>query len=319
MTPLRAALVLALTGLLVLPAGASAAFHFMKVSEVYAGDTTDPGAHFIELQMYSPNQTVVSGHTVTAFGPAGDEEYVFEENVANGQSQRTILIATAEAEAKFGVTADLAMEKLALDRSSGAACFDAIDCVAWGPFAGGALLSPTGTNAAAIPNGMSLARSIAPGCETLLESSDDSNDSATDFFGAVPSPRSNATAPTETECTGPGPGPDTTVDGARLTAKAKQRTSRRKPAVVAKAKLGEEGRVKVVAKAKVGKRTYTLKKSASLQAADAKKIKLKSKGKPKRKLGGALKQGRKVKVKLSATFTDEAGNKSTERTKTKLK
>lgn len=215
------------------------------------------------------------------------------------------------------MTADLSIEKLALAPSSGAVCFDAIDCVAWGPFAGGPLPSPTGANAPTIPNGMSLTRSIAPGCETLLESSDDGNDSATDFLAAAPSPRSNTTAPTETACTGPGP--DTTVDGARLTAKGKQKTSKRKPRVVAKAKLGEDGKVKVLAKAKVGKKTYKLKKSASLAADKTRKIKLKAKGKAKRKIGKALKQGRTVNVKLTATFADEAGNETIERAKTKLK
>jgi hypothetical protein len=269
--------------------------------------------------MYSANQIVVSGHAVSAFGPAGDEEYIFESNVANGQNQRTILLATAEAEAKFAVTADLTMEKLALDRSSGAVCFDSIDCVAWGPFAAGSLPSPAGTNAAPIPNGTSLTRSIAPGCQTLLEPSDDSNDSATDFSAAAPSPRSNATAPTEIACTGPGPGPDTEVEGARLTAKGKQKSSKRKPAVVAKAKLGEDGKVKVLARAKVGKRTYKLKKSASLEAGASKKIKLRAKGKAKRRIGKALRKGGKIKVKLAGTFTDESGNKTIERASTKLK
>ena len=83
----------------------------------------------------------------------------------------------------------------------GAACFDDIDCVSWGAFTGAALLpSPPGNPAPAIPDGSSLTRTIAPGCATLLEAGDDTNNSVTDFTLGAPSPRANAAAPTETEC-----------------------------------------------------------------------------------------------------------------------
>jgi hypothetical protein len=296
---------------LLIPAAASASFHLIKVSEVYPGSAADPDAQFIELQMYASGQNLVSGHTVTASGPGGDEGYTFATNVPKGQSQRTILLASPEAEAAFGVSADLEISKLALDPTGGAVCFESIDCVAWGS-AAGALPSPAGTNAAAIPNGMSLRRSIQPGCETLLESADDSNDSATDFSAAAPSPRNNATAPTETKC-------DTKVRGASLSAKSKQDTSASRPKIGVEVGLGEEGEVKVVAKAKVGKKTYKLTKSTSLRAGKAKGLELKAKGKSKRKIGKALKQGRKVTVKLAGKFSDEAGNKATKKARTTLK
>ena len=66
-----------------------------------------------------------------------------------------------------------------------------------------------------MPNGSSITRSIAPGCATLLEASDDTDDSATDF--AVTSdktPRPNSVTPTEKACGGGGGGggPDTDID-----------------------------------------------------------------------------------------------------------
>jgi len=95
-----------------------------------------------------------------------------------------------------------------IDGPGGAICFEStvfgiVDCVAWGAFTNTASL-PVGSPAPAIPDGQSLTRSIAPGCATLLEASDDSDDSATDFAVAAPTPRSNAVAPTETPCTGGG-------------------------------------------------------------------------------------------------------------------
>ena len=88
------------------------------------------------------------------------------------------------------------------------------DCVAWGNFSGGAALqTATGTSAGTpvspggITAGKAIRRSIAPGCPTLLEAADDSNDSATDFAEVNPdsaqqrqrrSPRRHARAPNAT-------------------------------------------------------------------------------------------------------------------------
>lgn len=59
---------------------------------------------------------------------------------------------------------------------------------------------------------MALRRTISPGCPTLLEPTDDSDDSAADFSPASPLPRPNSVAPGETRCTraeevAPGSGP----------------------------------------------------------------------------------------------------------------
>jgi hypothetical protein len=66
-----------------------------------------------------------------------------------------------------------------------------------------------GTPAPALVSGMALGRSIAPGCSTLLEPGDDTNDSATDFSLTTPNPRRNSVTPTEMPCTpgGGGGGP----------------------------------------------------------------------------------------------------------------
>jgi hypothetical protein len=78
------------------------------------------------------------------------------------------------------------------------------------PGATGAPVAPTG-----IPNGSSITRSIAGGCATLLEASDDTDDSLADF-AVTPdkTPRPNSVAPAEKSCGsgGGGAGPDTKID-----------------------------------------------------------------------------------------------------------
>lgn len=313
---LRVALLVSFGVMLVLPAGAAANFHLMSIREVFPGDTARPTSQYVELQMHANGQNQVGGHSVTVYNDLGtpNATATFTGPVANDQNQRSILIASPDFAGEFGITPDLEIAAPMMDRAGGAVCFESIDCVAWGSFAGfaGPAPSPVGTSAAAIPDGSALERSISPGCETLLEAGDDSNDSVGDFAVAPPSPRNNAAAPTEIEC-------DTTVTGAQLSAKSSQRPSPKHPRIIAKAKLGEDGDVSVVATAKVGKKTYKLKKSASLSAGKQAKITLKAKGKAKKKIGKALKRGKKVKANVVATFSDEAGNIAKETAKVKLK
>jgi hypothetical protein len=51
---------------------------------------------------------------------------------------------------------------------------------------------------------MALRRTIAPGCATLLEPTDDRDNSAVDFSPVFPSPRPNSVAPSEHACGGGG-------------------------------------------------------------------------------------------------------------------
>lgn len=182
------------------PAGAT--FHEMSIREVYPGSVAEPASEYVELQMWHSGQNLVGGHTLRTYSAGGTPTAtVLPADVPNNVNQSTILIATAGAEAKFGVTADapLAASDL-LNPAGGAVCWEAIDCVAWGSF-GGSLPSATGAPAAAISDGMALRRTIAPGCPTLLESSDDHDDSTVDFFEAFPAPRPNSVAPSEHACT----------------------------------------------------------------------------------------------------------------------
>ena len=200
------------------PAGASAAFHLMKVSEVYPGTDLDPSAAFVELQMYSGGQNFVSGHTVRVYSMSGavvpGATSTFSTDVASGQTQRTILVGDTsvpdrDSDGDFGPS---------IDAAGGAVCFDTIDCVAWGAVNTAALPAGAnvGTPAPPIPDGSSLTRSIAPGCATLLEASDDTDNSTADFtLTATETPRPNGVAPTEVACSGSGGGagePETIIN-----------------------------------------------------------------------------------------------------------
>lgn len=50
-------------------AKASAAFHIMKVVQVYAATS----GSYVELQMYTAGQNFVNGHTITVYDAAGAE------------------------------------------------------------------------------------------------------------------------------------------------------------------------------------------------------------------------------------------------------
>jgi hypothetical protein len=196
---------------------AGAVFHLMKVREVYPGSSANPQAEFVELQMHAAGQNLVSGHMVRTYhsgGPSGI--YTFPADVPNAENQRSILIATPSAVTQFEIVPDHQVpDDNDLDPTGGAVCFEHIDCVAWGTFAAGPLASPVGASATAISDGSSLERTIVPNCPTLLEAADDTDDSATDFpLSLTPTPRNNATPPTETSCSGvnPGGGPDTRID-----------------------------------------------------------------------------------------------------------
>jgi hypothetical protein len=189
-------------------APAQADFHLMKVSEVSVGSGSEQS--FVELQMIAAGQSVVQGHTLTVRDQAGTVvgTYDFPSSVANGDNQRTILIADTN-----GPTdADFTWPGLDLGQqlAAGAVCFDQglpPDCVAWGGFGftgTNTLPSPTTPYSVGLPlpagNGpRSLTRSMSAGCNTLLESSDDT-DSAADFSESASSPRPNSIAPTESSC-----------------------------------------------------------------------------------------------------------------------
>jgi hypothetical protein len=195
-----------IAALLIAAPGAQATFHEILIREVKAGGGADDS--YVVLQAYKGGQQSVGGHTLTAYDAGGNElgTFPFPGPVANGQNQMTILVADTGYASSFpsGPAPDGTAPSFNLDPAGGAVCWVDLDCVAWGGFGGKTLPSPVGTLAAAggIPAGATLRRTIAPGCATLLEPSDDRNDSAADFSVEAPAPRSNATPPTERGCAG---------------------------------------------------------------------------------------------------------------------
>lgn len=296
---------------LLLPASAGAAFHLMKVSEVYV-DGADPAVAYVELQMYADGQHRVGGHFLSVYSQGGVETKVpLTSDAANGGNQRTILIATDAAAAMFG-SDFTGIPPGVLQTGGGAVCFETIDCMSWGGFAG-STQAPSGDPAPAISTGRSLERTIEPGCETLLEAGDDSDDSDTDFFSAVPSPRTNATEPSERPCDEPGPGGDSRLEDPTLRAKRFQRQQGRRQVIRLTLGAGEDAAVNVKARVKAGGKSYRLKESAQLLAGEPIELKLRTGGRDARRIARALASGARVKAKLKARFSDEAGNRAVRR------
>jgi hypothetical protein len=198
---------------------AQASFHLIKVREVFPGGADDS---YVELQMYAAGETFLTNHALTLYDSSGSliHSSKFVAGVSNGANQATVLIGDSNVQAEFGVAPDLVDAGLAIPAAGGAACWNAgglpADCVAWGSFSGGAALqTATGTTVGSptspggITAGKAIRRTIEPGCSTLLEDSDDSNDSAADFAELAPAPRDNASAIAEHTCPGP---PNTVID-----------------------------------------------------------------------------------------------------------
>jgi hypothetical protein len=195
---------LALFASLLVASPASATFHEMSIREVYPGSAALPEAEYVELQMWAAGQNLVGGHSLKAYSAVGipTGTTAFASDVSGAANQSTILLATAVAETAFGVVPNAAMAANQLDPAGGAVCWaEVIDCVSWGNFSG-SLPSPAGSPAApsGIPDDMALRRTIAPGCSTLLEPTDDRDNSAADFSPVFPGPRPNSVAPTEHPC-----------------------------------------------------------------------------------------------------------------------
>jgi hypothetical protein len=210
---------LAVTGLMGLASTAQADHHLIMVREVHRGAT--PQGDYIMLQMFADGQNVaLNTHYIDILGTDGQAgaEYPLPTGMI-GQSQRTILIGnTGVAGADF-TNAGVAIQ------NNGAVCYDetngyngtgGLDCVAWGSFVGN--IHPLSSPAlpVALPGvglapGQSLVRTIGRGCATLLDSADDTNNSAADFALGTPIGRNNAANPTEQPCTGGAGAPNTKI------------------------------------------------------------------------------------------------------------
>lgn len=191
----------------------------IKIREVSPGITSyTPNSEFVELQAITDGQQAVSGKVIRFYSPAGvqTDTFTLPADVANGSSQRTILIGTSDVATDYGVQPDFTYAAPNVENVGGAVCYGALDCVSWGSFTG-ALPSPAGTPAPVIPEGQSATRTIARGCATALDSADDTDASSADFaITATPTPRRNATIPSETVCGG-GNGGDTTAPDTAIT------------------------------------------------------------------------------------------------------
>jgi hypothetical protein len=196
----------------------------MKIREVRPGTAAAPDSGYVELQMWVSGQSQVSLGQLRVYNANGTTASTFPpgSNVVNSQNNRTILIADSTFGTAFsGITPDFTDSNLDLSPAAGAVCWPAnaipVDCASWGAFTGNASLpSPAagsplqgaGTSGA-IADGKAIIRSISPGCSTLLEDTDDTNNSATDFSEVDPNPRPNSSAVLETACgpSGGGYGP----------------------------------------------------------------------------------------------------------------
>ncbi|MGE4069582.1 MAG: hypothetical protein AB7E72_00225 [Lysobacterales bacterium] len=173
-----------------------ASFHLMKVVQVFPGTASAPNAQYVMIQMYSGGQNQVGGHKISVFSATNTlvQEFTFGSAVSNGGNQARILIATAEAQAQFGISADLTMTAV-LPLAGGKVCFDAIplDCIAWGNYSGSSTGVGTPFNVTTgLAPGLAAVRrlDIAGGLGTL-EAADDTDDSANDFVSGNPIPRNN--------------------------------------------------------------------------------------------------------------------------------
>lgn len=181
---------------------AHGAFHLMKVSEVFPGTNANVNTAFIELQTFSAGQSQVAGHKIDYYTANGTllGSYTIASAAPNGDSGRKILIGDTAAAGTPDFTVDQLGDALhGGTTNGGAVCFpdsSPPDCVSWGAFTPAAGFPNTqSANAPVIPDGSSLRRSTAPGCPNLLEGSDDTDNSATDFAVSTPSPENNSVTP----------------------------------------------------------------------------------------------------------------------------
>jgi hypothetical protein len=211
--------------LLVLPAAARAQFDMVKIVEVFTG----PGPQYVMLQSYAAGQDQLTGHSLFVYDASGSvvqtNTFPSPDGIAGELNQAAILIGTSNVAGAFGITVDLDMPAPMMSATGGKVCWDAtlVDCVAWGNYSG----SSTGVGSAAVPGGIPSGKAIRrdlaiSGGATILDATDDTNDSAADFDLVDPQPRnslgqSGATTTTHigaTTTTGP---TTTTVFGATTT------------------------------------------------------------------------------------------------------
>jgi hypothetical protein len=184
--------------------GPAEAHHSVYIREVRAS-TVDPASAFVELQSYRQGMNDVRGAVVQAYDPTGltRHDFAIDAVVPSSRSQMRILVGGTGLAASSDFT-DPGLGA-AISPAGGAVCFPEAappDCVAWGNFTGSGLLPFPGAGplAPAIPDGMSLTRTIARGCALGLDGPDDTDSSLGDFALTAPTPQGNATPTAERDC-----------------------------------------------------------------------------------------------------------------------
>lgn len=178
------------------PRAALATFHLIKIVEVFPGAAAQPMAAYVVIEMYAAGQNLVSGHAIDVYDASGTllHSYAFASNVAATANQTKLLIATAEAQTFFGVTADLTMAGTTapLPLAGGKICWaGTIDCVAWGSWTGAA----TGVGSPALPStGLVLGEALVRDLKgnATLDALDDTDNSVADFKPGTPDPVNSA-------------------------------------------------------------------------------------------------------------------------------
>ncbi len=176
---------------------AFAAFHAIKVKEVFAGSAAHPNAQYILLQAYSSGQNALTGHSVQTYNAAGTPTgtFTFTGPVPNPANQMTVLLATAEAAALFNLTPDFVLPTPILSAAGGHICWEGAtpeECFSWGNFTGGQIGggTPYNVRAGLIP-GYAARRRLDICMTGILEACDDTDDSASDFITVIPDPITN--------------------------------------------------------------------------------------------------------------------------------
>lgn len=270
--------------LLVMPGSAAANHHFVKIAEVYPGTAGNPNLEYVELEMTASgqNQFSGSGTTVTFFDStgflvaSGSVSLSGGPNPANAQSGRRILVGSASGTAAddvgqaFNVPPDFTFPASGLmDPAGGAVCFDPKqdprDCVSWGDFATtpiNQLISPAGSNVAAIPGNETIQRNRKTCTRTLIDTNDGSdwavvpaaepNNNSDNPPGVVPCPNTTIKS---------GPKGSTTDRTPTFNFKSSQAGSTFKCKIDSKA-YASCTRPKTLARLKLGKHTFKVKASA---------------------------------------------------------
>jgi type II secretory pathway pseudopilin PulG len=216
--------VLALIALLALSPLARADDSQIRISEVYS-DGTAAHRDFIELQLLADGQSIpgtgnpggASIQVCNAMHTVCTAHFLFpaDSSLPAALSQRTVTFGWEDNPSytpDFTIPANTPAPNLNFPIAGGDACYYTAtnpnlprDCVAWGASTGNA--PSVGTPAPAMNGALSLTRTEARGCPTLMEAVDDTDDSASDFSLTSPTPRSNFATPSEVKCQAAAPAP----------------------------------------------------------------------------------------------------------------